>query len=775
MTVHWTTDGTLDEVHPLTDGDIQAASAQPHLIIGLGAIGRCIIAELRRTLDRPYGGRASPAVPMDYVSIDMESAPQALADIPTPPIQGDDSLMLTAKAEQLQDWLNQHAGDLLRLGGTARLVVHVVGYFAGAVGGGAVTELVVQLRRNRALAGRSHIVFYGVLPGKDRASLDGSGPVVANTGSAEVVQTELQGLCDEILVILPPVETGQMERDFSTLPKALAMTVRQRLFKPVLPVDVLPAGDQAGCRPTVAVAPVVLSTAGDDVEEALSIGLLQTALYQLIYAHWRPGRGFVGEAQPFDYADHVTRAEVQWAWLQSAEHLIQSVPTLDADGVDGRWKPLAEEWRDGNAGLFERLEGQQRKDWLDVLTRRWERCFREEFRGVGVSAFYTGRQGLRRDMARAARCKVEQSLFEGWRDGQMGLACARSMVDALIDRQRERLESVEDRVANIRLAEEACRVRTVAACQKWTRLSSSRWGRNAAVALVNDYVITLQELFVNRTRAEGWLFAKALLPMIIEELEDLRQLLDRMLRISLQQALSVDLRLDGLSARMEEGEVSRDFVQHLFDRGKLQHIARDMLIGEAAQQSHCQRTRQILTQQATPRDEFHAVVKWVESNDWMAPIAALSRDQIVGADGLWTALVKNSIDTSIYKELQAHTDGDFGRLRDLTTTLINRAISLLPETVPRETPIRVHVALPRDDGQEAFIQTLKSAFSSSCQHDISFIDVEDCCDNLSILAAAPFSISEVEFPRHLDLSYLDYAMRAVSLDRGRTGKALANE
>lgn len=797
--------------------------AQPHLVIGLGDIGRRAIGELRRTLDRPYGGRASPSIPMDYLSIDLESAPHAPAVVPSSLTHdeggphftldmeslrdfgshlpdemrqwlsryeaataiGSDtaadrrrlgSLLLMAKAEQLQDWLDRHAGALLPPGGAARLVVHVVGYLAGGMGGGALTQLLVQLRHNQAVAERCHIIFYGVLPGEDRAS--GSGPVAVDAGAAptkladadpqrrvgsfEEEETGFQGLCDEILVIAPPIGTGQRQRDVRRLPEALAMTMRQRLFMPVSPAPVLPAEDRARGRSVVAVAPVVLGTAGDDAEEALSVGLLQAALYQLIYAHWSPGRGFVAEARPFDYTDHVTRAEVQWAWLLSAEHLIQSAPILDADGDGGRWKPLAEEWRGGNAALFEQLEGQQRKDWLDILTRRWEQYFREEFRGVGVSVFYTGRQGLRRDMARAVRCKVEQSLFEGWRDGQMGLACARGMVDALIDQQRDRLASVENRVATIRVAEEACRVRTVAAHQKWARLSSSRRGRGEAVALVNDYAITLQELFVNRTRAEGWLFGKAFLPMIIEELEDLRRVLDRMLGLCLHRALGVDLMLDGLSARMEEGEANRDFVQHLFDRRKLRHFARDMLIGEAPQQSHCQRARQILTERATPRDEFHTMAQWVESNNWMAPIAALCRDQIVGAGGLWTASVRTILDSSIYRGLQASTDGDFGRLREMAATLISRAISLLPETAQRGASTRIHVLLPRDEGHEVLIQTLKSAFSFSRPHDISIVDAEDCRDSLSVLAAAvPFSISEVEFLDHLDQNCRDYAMLAL--------------
>jgi hypothetical protein len=219
--------------------------------------------------------------------------------------------------------------------------------------------------------------------------------------------------------------------------------------------------------------------------------------------------------------------------------------------------------------------------------------------------------------------------------------------------------------------------------------------------------------------------------------------------------------LDGLSARMEETGAGGDFVERSFDRNKLRHLVREMLTEEGPQHAHCGAIRGILSGSAVPRDAFGAILEWIEEEDWMAPVAARCREQIVGAEGAWTAAVRDLAQTSIYSVLQAHTDGDFGRLREMTAALADRAVSLLPEAARREeAPIAIQVVLPREDGQEAFIRTLKSAFSFSGRHDISFVEAEDRPDSLSIVAAgAPLQVSEADLLDSLDRSCRGHAER----------------
>lgn len=813
------------DLQPLTwhlDGEgLHQPSVRGHVVIGLGGVGRRTIAELRRTLDAPYGSRQPRILPADYLIIDLEESLEVAANVPSSLGRDGDkpkfaldmasvreyaaqlpdevrewlgrydaateigsdtaanprrlgSLLLAAKAAQLQDWLTTHAAGLLEGDTQAVLQVHVVGYFAGGIGGGALSQLLVQLRRNEVMAGRSQIRVYGLLPSSGESVTDGDEPAAAvNTGAllselagaqqrrtarpekGDPGELSFQRLCDEILVISPPPETGRVVRDVRTLPEALAMTVRQRLFLGA--GEVAPAGE-AGApirQPINAVAPKILTTASDEIEEALSLALLQSALCQIMHAYWRPGRGFVPESRQADLATYVRRSEVQDRWLLTVEHLIQSAPVLDADMVDPHWRLLADDWKMVIERFMETAQAQPRREWLNCVTKLWKHRFAEEFRGMGAAAFYRSRQNVRRDMARSIRQRVEQELLEAWRGGEWGLAEVLGMLDELIAFQRERIASIDDRVANTRVAEEACRVRAVAAFETWAHLPLWTSGEKARTQL-HVYCIHLHELYMNRTRAEGWLFAKTLLPVVIEELESLRQILERLLTVTRRGGHTVDLLLDGLSVRMEEDEEQPGFVSRLLDRDRLRQLVRDILVEERSQLANADALRQTMVRQGGGSG-FRGIADWAEGGSWLETLAAHCREQIIGTNGVWSAAVRDLLGASIYDALQARSGGDFGRLRELTSLYIQQAAALLPDMADKKLKSRLFVLLPRDPDKDVFIRTLKSAFSFSRRSDIRFVETDDDRGAIHMLTVtAPFSIPDVELLRQMDAKYRDY-------------------
>lgn len=802
--------------------DDQQSRVRGHVVIGLGGVGRRTIAELRRTLDTPYGSREPRILAAHYLVIDLEESLEVAASVPSSLDQAADnpafaldmasvreyaaqlpdevrewlgrydaateigsdtaanprrlgSLLLAAKAAQLQEWLNVHASALLEGDGQAIVHVHVVGYFAGGIGGGALTQLLVQLRRNEAMAGRSQIRVYGLLPSSGQSVSDGEEPAASvNAGallselagaqkrravrleSGEPADLSFQRLCDEVLVISPPPETGRVVRDVRTLPEALAMTVRQRLF--LGGGAVAPHGD-AGLQvrqPIIAAAPKILTTAVDEIEEALSLALLQSALNQIIHANWRPGRGFVPESRPTDFAAYVRRSEVQDRWMLTVEHLIQSAPVLESDMADPHWRLLADDWKMVIERFMETAQAEPRKEWLNCVTKLWKQRFAEEFRGVGAAAFYRSRQNVRREMARSIRQRVERELLDSWRGGEWGLADLSAILEALVAFQRERIASVDDRIANTRVAEEACRVRAVAAFEQWAHLPFWTGGDKARTQL-HVYCIHLQELYVNRTRAEGWLFAKTLLPVVIEELESLRQHLERLLASIRHGGHTVGLLLDSLSVRMEEDEGEPGFVVRLLDRERLRQLVRDILMDERTQLAHAETLRQVMARHGAGSDGFRGIVTWGEAGTWLKSLAAQCREQVIGPKSVWSASVRDLLDVSIYDALQARSGGDFGRLREMSALYIQQVAALLPDRAEKRLSTRLYILLPRDPANEVFIKTLKSAFSFSRPGDIRFVETDDDRGSIHMLnVTAPFSIPDVELLRQMDAKYRDY-------------------
>jgi len=803
---------------------VTTSQACPHLVIGLGAIGRSTINRLRHDLTRS----ADASRRVRFLSIDMEEERSPLGTVPTLLRDHDADFLPLDMASvreygnqlhgEVREWLSRYdaamdigsdqAANPRRLGGLllaaktaslrARLeeraialqdetttgaapFIHVVGYLAGGIGGGALTQLLETIRRDPSIIGRGHVVVYGLLPslGENEGDENHTAAVV-NAGAA---LTELQGsrrqsvrggavseprelglrrLCDEILVIAPPKTTGRAALDTQTLPQVLAMTIRQRMLIGVT-AAARGANGSFGARSIVALAPKSLTTGADEVEDALTLSIAQSALFQMLHANWRHRRGFVPEPTPMRHADYARRIDAQNRWLLSADHLIQSAAILPSDRDDPNWRLMSEDWTPAIDGMIELARTQSRRDWFDCVTRLCNRRFTQDFRGVGVAAFFQARLRMKREIARVIRRGVEADLFESWARGEIGLADLSAIARELINQQRERLANIDERVANIRVAEEMCRVRVVAANQEWARQRRWDWFGRKSLSLLRAYGVNLQELHINMTRAEGWLFARALLPAVIEELETLRERIERSARALQKGAREADFVLDGLSARLDpEREGTSAFTAHLYDDDALRRLVRDVLSDERGQTELAAVARHLLVDNSSTFDHrgFKPLADWIERTDWMRLLTDLARDQVVGSKGRWAPAAREILDVSIYDALERRSAGDFGRLRDLTADLTRDAAALLPDNAASRFPTRVHVMLPDDPERGEFIKTVRAAFSLSRRGDVRFSVVSGRADAIHLLTVTdPFSISDMELLRQMDEHYRDHIER----------------
>jgi hypothetical protein len=811
-----------DRIGPSSD----ATERRAHLVVGLGGIGRSTINRLQRDLSRRDGG----AAPVRFLAIDLEDA--ARSPLASPPtllrddendllpldmasvreyggqLQGEvrewlsrydaamdigsdraanprrlGSLLLAAKAPQLRACLEERANALLAaspLG--AVLQIHVVGYLAGGIGGGALTQLLETIRRDPSAGGQGRVVVYGLLPSLDDDGTDEDRrAAAANTGaalkelsgarprvqrrvgeSAETRELGFQRLCDEILVIAPPERTGRASWDSQTLPEALAMAIRQRMLIGALAPPAEQPDSPFATRPIIALAPKAATTGAGEIEDALALTVLQSALFQILHANWRHRRGYLPEAAPRHHADFVRRSDVQARWRLSADHMIQSAAVLPGDEADPRWRLMTEEWAQAIDGIVELARTQPQRDWLDCVTRLASLHFGRNFRNVGVAAFFQERRTRKREIARVMRRSVERDLFDDWMRGERGFADLRAILNELIALQRERLAGIDDRLANIRMAEETGRVRVVAAHQEWSR--SRRWGwlfsRNS-VALLRAYGVNLQELHVNMTRAEGWLFARVLLPAVIEELENLRTQTDHLAKAVSDSVREADYVLDGLSARMEaDGDSEATFVMHLYDGERLRRFVQDLLCDERGQMAHAEAFRSLLARQAGTDGAFRPLADWLRSADWMNAAVEFCRAQVAGPQGRWTAPVRELLGASIYDAIDDRCGGDFGRLRDLAAAFIGNIGDLLPDAAGSRLPTRLHVVLPDVEGREEYAKALRSAFSFSRRGDVRFVHGDGGSDAIHMLTVtAPFSIPDIDLLRRMDRHYRDYVER----------------
>lgn len=691
---------------------------QTHLVIGLGGLGRSAIQAIRRSTN--FMGTGEQTGPkLDYFYIDHSDEVFRLeADWHAQSGDMPDDFLTTIRldvasvieqADQLSDdvrqWLSRNSGldqgtnpnehpptprRLASLMVTSRredlvsairtyansheqtYMMHVVGNLAGGIGGGALLPVIMLAREAGIPANRLKIAAYGAVPIPSQHGADTkeqAGWALAGAALREVeglsgqllrmAQIGVNGSslshdspCDEVYLFSPETESGSGLPGGADLADAISLLVRQRIE---MGNNITPAVSRTTGMLAAAGSKTV-KTGADEIEEALALAYLQSSLAQMVYAHWQHDRGFVSEARAQSFENYVRRPEVQNRWLLTAEHLIQSAPQTESETGTKRWQTLADEWTVVVNAYVEIVQNQDRSQWLDSLTQLCNQRFTQDFRSMGVGNFYRSRQMVKRDMARVIRKRIEQEFLEQWRSGERGLVDLLALLDSLIAFQQERLGSIDERIANIRHAEDSCRARVVGSFQEWSKLSSfggiGSFGKKPK-QLLEAHALHLHELHVNMTRAEGWNFARSYLPIIIEELEGLKQDLERLREVIAQGAQRVDTRLDDLSGQLEERDLADTLDYRMFDRNALRRFAVEMLIDERGQTAHSKQLRDELLAQFPLEGGFRAVLDWVQRQRWLnILLQSCRRDLREGTTGIKLDEASSFFRLSIYDQLQ---------------------------------------------------------------------------------------------------------------------------
>ncbi|MDR3518774.1 MAG: tubulin-like doman-containing protein [Azospirillaceae bacterium] len=658
------------------------------------------------------------------------------------------------------------------------LMIHVVGALNGGVGGGAMARLLVQLRVLLQGQFRYRLVCYGWVPSANNRNAGpaevigyaNAGATLAefdalNTGmitmidpSKDMAIIDVEGPWDEQYLVSPIDETGAVPVLSAAPPPApatpaararqaipLIAAIRQRMDIGTAATPFADRDDAEGRQYLSSVGSKVITTAVDEIEEALALSFLQSALAQLLFNNWHDDRGFACEACSFNAESFVRRPEVEARWLLSSEHLIQSVGLLPEDTADRRWKALSDEWSAVVDAFVDLVQGQDQRQWIDSLTRLCHQRYAEDFRGVGVANFYRARLAVKRELAMEIRRRVERELVNDWSNGNRGLCDIQAIIAALIVFQRERLASIDERIANIRMAEDSCRAHLVASFQEWTRLNSLSRLTGKPKLILHTHAMHLHEMHVNMTRAEGWNFARKLLATVIEELEDLSRDIDRLTAVVKTGLERVDTRLDMLSAELGATEATAHFTVRLYNRKLLQRMAMSLVIDERQQLAHTTEARAEIFSWFPDASGYRTILDWFQRDWWLPALLSVCLHNVRGA----IAVFKRSgqplpFRSSIYDQLIDQFGSDPGQLREFAAAIVRDTAALLPVATDKPMPARLYVLLPQQPDKEAFIRTLKSAFWSVRGVDLRFVDVDEEPNRLSLMKViGPFAADEV--------------------------------
>jgi Tubulin like len=285
-----------------------------------------------------------------------------------------------------------------------------------------------------------------------------------------------------------------------------------------------------------------------EITEYLTYSFARQAVLQLRFNNWTGSSGFIDEAKNQDVFEFVRSRETQARWVMTDEQLCLSEGILPEDVGNKRWKTIEAEWL-AVMPNFKSLvaTNYEEKFRLDELTNLCERRYNQDYRGFGVTNFYANKLRARRDHAREIRRRVEEELFQDWRNGVRSMSEVSRILAALRETLEERLRAFDDRINNLKSDHERIFAGVTANAQEWAGVGKVQ---NAIFQkrerIFDAQAVALQALYTCRTRIAAFQFAKKLAEELIAEIDDLKGQVD-------QAASTVSAALKGL----EEGIAQR--------------------------------------------------------------------------------------------------------------------------------------------------------------------------------------------------------------------------
>jgi hypothetical protein len=684
--------------------------------------------------------------------------------------------LFACKADKYREQVQTQV-KLLQKDGQTEVTFHLLVGLAGGTGSGSIVDAVAQLRDLYPDSKRFRILVYALLPDAYPPPNWDTGNYHANGFAA---LTELNAMSvgayqpydvlgvKQRLKLSDPfngcfVFTNENENGLSAdVDKELPGIVADFLYQKIVAVkdvnwaslgrmenaengdgspEVTPQGRiPERSKRFLAFGIKRLAIPEEEISEYLTYSFARQAALQLRFNHWQAATGFIDEPRKQDFHEFVQQKETLLRWLLSDEHLTLALGILPEDAANKKWKSITGEWEAVIPNFKLLVRERERATWLDELTKLCEKRFQEDYRTLGVPGFYRTKLKARKDMAREIRHRIEVELINEWQLGARSTWELSSLLTALIEKLEERLKGSDEMLARARNAEEEAQSRVLGNAQKWSTMGLlSKHLLGTPDSLLDAHGVYLQEMYVYRTRAEGWAFAKALLIELVAEVTDLKGEVDRATQ-TLQRALK---KFDvGIQTRLNDGSggaVTGDMRQHLirfYDAAQVKTISRRLVVDEAEQKTQTSRVRAALTEKLGQDASFAVFNQRVSESTFLDVLETVCEDNArIAHQNLVQNPKERLLGVSIIEKLQDRYGSDAQALKSYVTELVNRAgnfVTLEPLEVHRAAPgipvgvpTAVHkftVILPRAAEQAAFGKALRDAFREAKTGDLEIID-----------------------------------------------------
>jgi len=472
-----------------------------------------------------------------------------------------------------------------------------------------------------------------------------------------------------------------------------------------------------------------------EIGEYLTYNFARQASLQLRYNNWSDTSGFTDESKNQDFHEFVNQKETQFRWALSDDQLTLSTGILPEDAANKKWKPINNEWQDVIPNFKSLVREKAREAWLDELSKLCEKRFDQDYRGVGVRAFYQSKLKTKQEHVREIRRRIEDDLFTEWKNGVKSAYDVSRLLAALLESIDERRKLLDDKITASKDNEESAGNRVRVNNQQWARMNLLAKVIGKPDSLLDAQGEALQEQYIYRTRIEALQFAKQLSEELVAELTDLKSEVDKTASTI---AAAVKKYNERLAERIQD-DGKRDLREQLvrfYDPQVVRTVSTSLVKNETEQRTQSNRVRQALTTKLGDHPSFTLFNQRIGAADF---IDVLDKECAASAQVAHNNIVTNPkeklIGVSIIDRLKERYSGDPQELRSYATELVARAgnyLSFDPSEIHKTGPgvpngvqtavSRLSILMPRAPEQAEFVAKLKETFQGAREGDVEVID-----------------------------------------------------
>ncbi|WP_310463298.1 tubulin-like doman-containing protein [Sphaerotilus sp.] len=409
------------------------------------------------------------------------------------------------------------------------LTVHVVAHLGGTTGAGLLLDVLALLQRYPP-AQRCVVQVHVEMPDHDTA---GAQPVPLAEVQAYAALRELQAAAQSgwfSLCFLGAMtdERGLQPFDAAGREQRLADWLFHRVgeAKDLLSVPARTPAAVVGARVGEFAAFGVAERSAERhaVRAHLSHELMLRLLAQLRYNHWRAGLGFVTHPRA---TGSEALGDLLNAWGLSDAHVQLAVPLPEIDGDTLPTLSIEQEWKMLEVHFVSLIALVAPARRINELRRLFDQGLAERFRGQGIESVFDQPDHTLRRRAVVVRQRVENSLWDDWRQGRRALhECGQLLAAVLAD--------LADRIEPLRQEQRGLETQATVLNRQLDTLEQAATGPLQALGLLrgarerdlSEATALLREYALARTRSSAIMLSLRLLAEVQSQLTTLQGMVD---------------------------------------------------------------------------------------------------------------------------------------------------------------------------------------------------------------------------------------------------------